>query len=286
MAVSRLDSSGASLRAVNAAKAISRIVKVDSILTRVAKISQLEEMAPAMLDRIINTDAVLGQRVPLAVAAYCAEKKKPLPGSLGEATGELSYDAVRKIVLLVGISEIHKELESRCQMSAAHLTNQAVAVATASEYLGVKAGQPACIAFAAGLFANLGIATLASSERGYHAICSSVAGGTVQLHEAEFEALTCTHADAGYCLLTDFGFPEPVCAVAGNHTKETPSSLVFAVSVAEALAHQLGFDGGFAIVPPNFDPAVLTKLGAPESDAERLVVEITNWNSLAAKILA
>lgn len=286
MAVSRLDSSGAGLRAVNAAKAIARIVKVDSILTRLAKISQSEELAPAMLDRIVNTDGILGQRVPLAVAAYCHEVKKPLPGSLGEACGELTYNVVRKLILLVGVSEIHKELESRCHIPAAHLTNQAVAVATASEFLGAKAGQPSHTAFAAGLLSNLGIPTLATCERSYPAICSSVAGATIQLHEAEFATLSCTHADAGYCLLTDFGFSEAICSVAGNHVKETQSSLVSAVSVAESFAHQLGFDGGFAIVPKPFDPSILVKLGAAESDTELLVTEITRWSSLAAKILA
>src|SRR5687767_3934685 len=106
MAASRLDSSGAGLRAVNASRAITRIVKVDSILTRLAKISQHEEMAPAMLERIVNTDGILGQRVPLAVAAFCLAAKKPLSGSLSDAANELSYALVRKIVLLVGVAEI------------------------------------------------------------------------------------------------------------------------------------------------------------------------------------
>ncbi len=286
MAVSRLDSSGSGLRAVNAAMAIGKIVRVDSIFSRLGTISHNDEMAPSMLERVINADPVLGQRVLVAIAVYCSEMKKPIPGSIGDAARDLSYGLVRKIVLTVGLDAVHKEMQSRTQLQAKQLTDQAIAVATASEYFGLKVGQAESTGFAAGLFANVGVWTLANAERAYGGICTSVAGGTIQLHEAEQLALTCTHAEAGYCLLTEYAFPEQVCMVAANHTHPSSSSMVMALYLAETFAHQLGYDGGFAIVPPQFDEDSLKKFGATSADTERLLGAITQWNSLASKFLA
>lgn len=286
MAVSRLDSGGLHIRAINAAKSVGRLARVDSIMSRMATISHGEELAPAMMERILNADPILGQRVPNAIAAFCTEMKQPIPGSICDAIRSFGYSSVRDLVLIAGISEVHRELALRCELNATQLTNQAIAVAVASEYLGNKTNQPKHVSFVAGLFANIGVAALATCERSYPAIAASVAGGNVQLHDAEIQSLSCCHADASYCLLTDYSFEEAVAASAAGHCRESKSSLVSCVHLAESFAHQLGFDGGFAIVPPPFDEAMLAQLGCSSSDAEKVVEQITKWNSLSSKILA
>lgn len=286
MAVSRLDSGGMHIRAINAAKSVGRFARVDSIMSRMATISHGEELAPAMLERILNADPILSQKVPYTIAAFCSETKQAIPGSICDAVRSFGYASVRDLVLIVGIAEIHRELASRCDLSAGQLTNQAIAVAVASEYLGNKINQPKHQSFTAGLFANIGVATLACCERSYASISSSVAGGSVQLAEAEVQTLGCSHADSGYCLLTDYSFDESVTACALGHNGESKSSLVSCVYLAESFAHQLGFDGGFAIVPPAFDESLFAKLGCNSSDAGNVVEQITKWNSLSSKILA
>ncbi|MCC7230038.1 MAG: HDOD domain-containing protein, partial [Fimbriimonadaceae bacterium] len=150
MAVSRLDSHGANIRAINAAKSAGRNARVDSILIRLSTISHPDELAGAMLDRIVGADAVLSRRVPLAVAAYCAENGRATPGSLSEACREIGYDLVCKIVQIVGINAIHEELAVRCGLSKTHLTNQAVAVAVGAEFLAKKIGLPGPLGFSCG----------------------------------------------------------------------------------------------------------------------------------------
>lgn len=285
MAVSRLDSHGANIRAINAAKSAGRNARVDSILIRLSTISQPDELAGAMLDRIISAEAVLGQRVPLAVATYCTENKRAIPGSLSEACREIGYDAVRKIVQIVGISTVHEELAIRCGLSKTHLTNQAVAVAVGSEFLAKKAGLSGPLGFSCGLFANIGVSVLAYSEKGYQGIESMVAGGTVQLRDAEARSLDCSHDEAGYCLLTDYNFPELIAQVAAAHCSSIAAPMVRATALSESLAHQLGFDGGFAIVPLPFDEQGFAALGGTDADAAQLVESMTRWNALIAKIL-
>lgn len=286
MAVSRLDSGGLHIRAVNAAKSVGRLARVDSILSRMATISHGDELAPSMLERVLNADPVLSQKVPNAIAAYCGETKQPMPGSICDAVRGFGYASVRDLVLIVGIAEVHRELAARCELSAEQLTSQAIAVAAAAEYLGKKNGQPQHLSFTSGLFANIGVATLASCERGYQSIAASVAGGQVRLHEAELHALGCTHADTSYCLLTDYAFEEWVAACAATHCSESNSSLACCIHIAESFAHQLGFDGGFAIVPPKFNEELFAKLGGTSTDAENIVVQITKWSSLSSKLLA
>lgn len=251
-----------------------------------ATISHGDELAPPMLERVLNADPVLSQKVPYAIAAYCGETKQPIPGSICDAVRSFGYGSVRDLVLIVGIAEVHRELAARCDLSAEQLTSQAIAVAVAAEYLGEKVSQPKYLSFAAGLFANIGVPTLASCERGYASIEASVAGGTVQLAEAEMQALGCTHADASYCLLTDYAFEEAVATCAAAHCAESKSNLASCVHLAESFAHQLGFDGGFAIVPPTFNEALFEKLGGSPSDAEKIVEQITKWSSLSSKLLA
>lgn len=286
MAVSRLDSGGLHIRAINAAKSVGRIARVDSILSRMATISHGEELAPPMLERILNADPILSQKVPYTIAAFCSETKQGIPGSICDAVHSFGYASVRDLVLMVGIAEVHRELASRCDLSAEQLTNQAIAVAVGAEYLGAKTNQPKALSFTAGLFANIGVATLSCCERSYASISATVAGGSVQLAEAEIQALGCSHADSGYCLLTDYSFDESVAASALGHIAESRSNLITCVHLAESLAHQLGFDGGFAIVPPAFDENLFQKVGCNSSDAGNVVEQITKWNSLSSKILS
>ncbi len=286
MAVSRLGSGGVSVRAVNAAKSVGRLARVDSILSRMATISHGEELAPPMLERILNADPILSQRIPFVVAAFCNETKQPIPGSICDAIRSFGYSDVRDLVMIVGIAEVYRELSLRCGLNTGQLTQQAIAIAVATEYLGNKVGQSKHITFSAGLFANIGVPVLAMSERGYSGIASSVAGGKTQLHEAEIQSLACSHGDAGYCLLTDYGFDEQVTICAAGHSVESSSKLVVCVHLAESFAHQLGFDGGFAIVPPSFNDDLFRQLGCDNADTEHVVAQITKWSSLSSRILA
>lgn len=283
MAVSRLDSQGANIRAINAAKAVGRISRLDSVLSRLATINQPDEMAGPMLDRIIAADSILGQRVPLAVGAYCTSKSVSLPGSLTEAVRSLGYSAIRRIVSITGYKVLTGELIRRTELNEGALLAQAVAVASGAAFFASKCSQPTDLAFSAGLFANVGVPVLANSERGYASISASVAGGAVQLHEAEKPAAGCTHAEAGYCLLTDYNFHDAICGAAAFHTASSTVTLIECVRLAEAFAHQLGFDGGFAIVPPDFDFSALRALNASEADAGQVASEIDQWNQLALK---
>ncbi len=239
-----------------------------------------------MLERVLNADPVLSQKVPYSIAAYCGETKQPIPGSICDAVKSFGYGSIRDLVLIVGIAEVHRELATRGDLSAEQLTRQAIAVAVAAEYLGGKVSLPKHLCFAAGLFANIGVPTLASCERGYASISASAAGGRAQLAEVEMQALGCTHADTSYCLLTDYAFEEPVAASALAHCTESKSNLAVCVHLAESFAHQLGFDGGFAIVPPAFNDALFEKLGGGPSDTEKIVEQITKWSSLSSKLLA
>jgi HD-like signal output (HDOD) protein len=285
MAVSRLDFSGAHTRAVNAAKSVARVARVDSILTRLAMVSHNDELDSRMLEQVMNGDAVLSRKLPLAVAAYCADVQEPAPDSVSDAVSALGYPVVRKIIQLAGIVEVHKELAPRGMLNAGQLTKQAVAVGVASEYLALRSGLPGPMAFAAGLFANIGVPALAFCEPGYKTLSSLVAGETIQLHEAEQRSFGCTHGDSGYFLLTDFGFPDQVSVCAGGHCVQSHSNLVSIVSIGESFAHQMGHDGGFEIVPKNFDDGAFARVGGTQGDAGRLAAEITRWNSMAAKLL-
>lgn len=287
MAVSRLNSTAANTRAVNAAKVVGRMSHIDSLLTRLGTVTQNEELAGAMLERFLLNDPALGQTLPIAVAKYSEETKNPIPGSLAEAVETLTYPTVRKLVQIVGLSLVFRELGARASLNPQQLMNQAVAVAVGAEYLARMIDQPAHVAFSAGLFANVGVAALAVSEGQYASIMSSVGGGNVQLHECEQQLLGCSHPAVGGFLLSDHGFPENVSSAAGNHTDlASASALVRAVALAESFAHQLGYDGGFAIVPPPFQDDLLASFGCGESDAAALAEIVTRWNGLTSKMLA
>ncbi|MBN9501854.1 MAG: HDOD domain-containing protein [Armatimonadetes bacterium] len=287
MSASRIYSSAANTRAINAAKTVSRLSRLDSILTRLGTVSQEQELVGAMLERVLNSDPVLAQKLPVAIAIYCTENKHGIPGSVADAVRVIGYGEVRKIVQIVGLSCFVEEIATRVSMNAKHLLSQAVAVGIGAEFLLRKTGQPSAMAFSAGLFANVGVPTLALAEREYEAITSSVGGGSVQLHEAEKKALGCTHMEVGWSVLTDHAFPEIVALGASAHADTTHANMtVKAVALSEAFAHQLGYDGGFAIVPPEFDPNSLATFGCSESETMALAELVTRWTSLTFKMLA
>lgn len=287
MAVSRLNSGAACARAVNAAKLVGRIAHIDSLLTRMSRVAQNEELAGPMMERVLLNDPALSQVLPVAVAKYSAETKNPIPGSLAEASQTLGYPTVRKLVQIIGIAAIFKDFSQRCGLSKDQLLNQAVAVAVGTEFLIEKLGQPSSLAFSAGLFANIGVPAFAIAEPDYQAISASVGGGSVQLHEAEQQAKNFTHQEVGAALLTDYGFPESVCLSAASHANPPAgTSMLQAVSLAESFAHQLGYDGGFAIVPSAFDEAAWSGFHCSENDAVSLSDLVTRWNGLTAKMLS
>ena len=285
MAVSRLDSYGPGIRAINAAKSINRLAKADSILTRLSTISQNDEVAPSMLDRLICTDATLGRTVPLAIAAF-SDSESAVPSSIADAVRLFGYQSVRRVVQIAGVSEIHREFAARSGLNHEQLTRQAVAVGLACEYLGSRSFQPLHFAFTAGILANLGVGALAISEKAYRTVSTLVPGGNVQLHDAEQSVLGMNHHDAGLCIAVDYGFPEVIGRAIAQSPQQNPPQLNSLLFVAESFAHQLGFDGGFAITPTAFDNGAFARLGGTSGDAERLASQITRWNSQVSKLIA
>ena len=67
-----------------------------------------------------------------------------------------------------------------------------------------------------------------------------------------------------------------------SETRKVPGE----TPLAESFAHQLGYDGGFAIVPPPFDEAAWSGFHCSENDAVTLSDLVTRWNGLTTKMLS
>lgn len=247
-----------------------------SWMTRLSTLSQPDPPAPIMLERLLSSELTIGERLPLAIARYVQTNGTPVWPTLSAAIEGLGLDTFRGIALPVVFHCIAEDLERRSGLSAKKLVQEAVAVGTIARAL-TRRVSPASSSesFSCGFVVNIGVPFMAAMNPvPYRHVSDQLNGGAMQLHEAEFAAFGYDHTTLGSVLLADYDFSKTISAACGSHHEPTRSAdMASAVSLAETLAHQLGFSGAFAIAPPQFDFALLEAFRTTEADLGDLADE-------------
>lgn len=279
MMASRRGSSGEDTSYVTEFGALTeRNARLHAWLGRIAPLTQSEQPAPSMLDRLLLGEPTLADRIRKGIDAEGATGKSP-----GQAIDTLGYETVREVSLLAVTSCVLFELSVRGGIRPKGLQQLAAAVGAITRAL-VRRSNPgeADVAFVAGLIANVGISGMACLHgETYRSLLQSLAGSPLSLVEAERKSFGRTHAEGSAGLLWSYGLPPIVLSACLKHHEPDQAGIVGAVGIAETIASQLGFDGGFALMAPNFDPAVLAPFGLSEAHLGLIADEATK---LAAKM--
>jgi hypothetical protein len=240
-----------------------------------ASLTQRDEFAPAMLNRILGGESALHDTALKAVLST-GEFGKILPKTLTEAASKCGYTKVRDTIMLTGVHLCHIEMAPLGGLDANALTVQAAAVWAAACELGDSSP--------AGLVANLGIAGLgAAFGKDYRQVIVALAGGNTALHQAERLALGVDHAIFGSEMLREVGFSEAVCYDTEHHAEAEAGTEV--IAVAEVVAHQMGFDGGLANAAANLSTDALAGFGIVESSMAQMAARVTNIVQWAESVI-
>jgi len=179
----------------------------------------------------------------------------------------MGLDTIKGLVLTASLfSSI--EIPERTGVDQNALLDHSIKVAVLARSISIEEGKAmdfADIAYVGGFLHDVGRLVLASVLDGDYARAHKLAvGAKMSLVEAETTVFGADHAKVGGCLLSLWGFPDPVCEAVFRHhepnesidTELTPLSAVHAASVIVDGHAGPGTDGKIA----SFDQDYLTRI--------------------------
>lgn len=251
--------------------------KVDSWLCRAATLAQEEPPTPAMLERLIGIEPQLNTRVRAILAEEMRTIGSRFGGSFVEATANLGLERVQRVCLAACLELWTEELCKGSGVRAQPLVAQAVAVSAASSRLAERLVMISrSVAMTGGMLRHLGQPFLVGlTKAGYREVFKAVAGTARPVHEAEAEKFGFDHRAGGVAVAKLWGFPPHVAsAILACHPISETIDISWCVVAGEAIAHQLGYDGGAANSPPELPLARLESVGIRMDDVARLSMEV------------
>lgn len=188
--------------------------------------------------------------------------------SVREAIVVLGFRTVRSLIIAAGMTRVLGQLAP----AAGHLDNlwrHNLAVALCSESLARQFGEPADVAFTAGLMHDLGQLVFATSFPEHQArIGAEQKSRDCFLFEAERAVTGMDHAVLGAILAERWRFPAAIReAVAIHHCPDQPGATPLAglVHVADALVHACGITGLGQELVPTVSDAAWKRLGLSDA---------------------
>lgn len=250
--------------------------RVDPFLRRLAAVAQRSDMPAAMIERVLNGEPAVQAAVTHALAALGYEGGVNAPERLTDAVTLFGPELVREACLIALLHLVHKEFCRQSSLDPMALTMQAVAISATTKELNAPADQA--------LLLNIGVAAMSAAfGQPYDNVVHSIAGSDLPLNEAEERMLHTNHGAMGASLMTDFGVPEPFAVAARTHSSLKGNPTPFAV--AEAVAHQLGFDGGMANMAPMLPDEILKGAGISDTVLAKIAEKVPAAASRAQRLV-
>ncbi|MCX7800471.1 MAG: HDOD domain-containing protein [Fimbriimonadales bacterium] len=253
--------------------------KVDSWMCRAATLAHEEPPTPAMLERLIGIEPQLNVRVRSLLAEELRAAGARFGGSFVDAAGKLGMERLQRVCLLACLELWTEEQCKGSGVKAKPLVAQALAISVASMRLAdrlVMVSRSA--AMSGGLLRHLGQPFLIGlAKASYRGVLEAVAGTSRSIQEAETEAFGFNHRAGGVAVAKMWGFPpHGTSAILACHPISQTIDISWCVVAGEAIAHQLGYDGGAANSPPDLPVDRLESVGIRMDDVARLSMEVAN----------
>ncbi len=231
---------------------------LDPLLKRLAKITSREPISPMLLDRLVSPDALVRTNA-LKIINFSHDEPST---SLANAVDKHGYDRVRSAIVTSAAHHVHVTLAAPWGVSATALTLQVVATAVIAESLAKDLDYP--LLSVSALLANVGVAALAAIHGAAYAdTWAGLAGTAIPVHEGEKYSFRVDHAEVASILLAELGFDGLLVEAVLAHTcaPGKDRSMGSLLSLGQALAHQMGFDGGVLNVPLEIPSEIVVKFG-------------------------
>lgn len=257
--------------------------RLDGVFARLASLTAVDGVAPGLLERRFGSDPIFGPRYLPALQRWAAEAGRPEPTSLAEAAGILGPEALRRVGTWLAVAAVAKDLAPRAGLRPDAQFAWSVATGFAAARLDRSA-----LAETAGALVNVGVLALAHQYgANYGAILDALTGEATPLHQAERMAFGTDHGTEGQAVLKVGGFSDDVTSAVAGHCAAGPNEgLAGSLRLAEALVHQLGFDGGVGLAPPDLSMEALAAKGVDESSLGAFAQDLTQTVQMAQRLLA
>ncbi|MEJ5170278.1 MAG: HDOD domain-containing protein [Fimbriimonadales bacterium] len=251
--------------------------KVDSWLCRAATLAHEEPPTPAMLERLIGIEPLLNARVRALLTQELKAAGLRSDGSFQDANQKLGTERVQRTCLLACVELWTEELCKGSGVKPRPPVAQALAISIASARLAERLVMVSrSAAMTGGLLRHLGQPFLIGMAQGrYRSILAAVAGTSRSVLDAEAELLGFDHRAAGLVVGKLWSFPSHVtAATTAAHPVPQTIDISWCVVAGEAIAHQLGYDGGAANNPPDLPIDRLESVGIRTEDIAQLSMEV------------
>lgn len=229
---------------------VKSLEPLPQVALRVMAISEQDDLVPADLVRVIQTDAGLTAKVlKLANSAYYGFRREI--ASLGEAGNLLGTNTLISLVLTSCAARYFRCYGAQGGTQAERLWERSLSTALASGLVASPRGSVERErAYTAGLLENVGHLVMARFLPDAEAdLASAVAAGATRL-EAEERVLGIHHAEIGARLAERWDFPELLVDAIRHHHEPSEAEidplLVSCAHLGEVIAQRLEERAGFA----------------------------------------
>lgn len=212
------------------------------ILQKVQSLGKRGSLTSSVAERALSADPEHARLTLMLVNAPRSGRIAESPyRDLRSAIEELGWTAVLDSATLGWIHAMGQEGARSSELKSAVWTQQAWATERVASVMGLNEK--------AAVFLNIGVAGMAAWHgKAYRGVIDSLAGGTTPLAVAEQRLFGHDHAELGASMLEAAGFDATIVELVGTHAQPTSTMLI-----TEAVAAQLGIDGGLAAMPESWE---------------------------------
>ncbi|MBX3097463.1 MAG: HDOD domain-containing protein [Fimbriimonadaceae bacterium] len=243
-------------------------------VSSVLKLADDPNSGPREMEKVIERDpAITAKILRAANSSYYGSLSVP---SVGRAISFLGMTVVRNLVVSVAFQQLVGQATSGGRFSATSYWSHSLAVATAGRIIGrLKMPVKAEELFSAGMMHDIGYLVMdrfVSSDLDC-SIEAAQANGAM-LHEIELNEIGFNHAEAGGLLAEKWGLTPIVSSAIRNHhdpfSDEANLQTTCIIHVADALAHQCGFENQSAGVTYELSDETKQIVGLPDEQYDSI----------------
>ncbi|MDI9637359.1 HDOD domain-containing protein [Kamptonema cortianum] len=260
---------------------------VGSILVKLPPIVHSENIGQAMLARLISTNRDWETALMNAVSVGLWEFEEP-PEDPRSALAQLSPEHAWRATVFAGVQCIVQGLLEDYPELAKEFLCHAWATAIGTTELVTLSDVSPRIAFAAGIFHNIGYPVLAHLYPHEHALLRRrISGTSIPLHEIEQSLFDFNHQVTGALFSQVAMLDDSIITCCSQHHFDgfISDPLVAAVRLSDHIAHQIGCSMGIENIRPELPSHLLTDIGVDDYILPDIVQQITSASASCSKLV-
>jgi hypothetical protein len=267
--------------------------RLGGVLSRLAFVAQPNELSPAMTERLLSSDGMVGPIAAKALHASLSSIGVGEYGGIAPAMEALGPSRARRALVMALMGIWASAGLPRAGIAIGPFLAQSAAMGcVASRFFKSAKGLTPDQMFAFGVVLHVGypLMGLAFGEPvglAFRAQSGPEAPADEPIVDSELRILQVHHGEAVEVLGKDFGFSATLVQAAPDHHAglDVLKDMAQLLALSELVAHQMGYDGGSGRPCPNFKNSWAIRMGLKDDERPDLKTEIETEIGIVRQVL-